>query len=375
MDLDAPDARFELLLPLIPLVLLFGGFALPVPAAAATALFAIVTGVLLHRDLVLATLRAFGCVDSILKGPTQIAVRSPLHDRALGAAKPDALGTPDLLLLVSDELAIVDNVMGKLHLVVYADARQPGAWRAAGERLERLRARLAVPLPEHVVLAQPRAAGDAAPLSCSVTGAQFLAAVKRAKDYIFAGDCMQVQISQRTTREFRAPPIALYRALRGLNPSPYMFYFDFGDHHVIGASPEIMVRVAGDRITLRPIAGTRPRGATPEDDARIAAELLADPKERAEHVMLIDLGRNDVGRVCTPGSVEVDELMAVESYAHVHHIVSNVRGRLRAGVTPGEVIRAVFPGGTITGCPKVRCMQLIGDLEGTGRGGDNATVN
>ncbi|MDH4175302.1 MAG: chorismate-binding protein, partial [Betaproteobacteria bacterium] len=291
-----------------------------------------------------------------------------IEPRALGAAKPDALGTPDMLLLVSDELAVVDNVMGKLHLVVYADARQPGAWRAAGERLERLRARLAVPLPEHVVLAQPRAAGDAAPLSRSVTEAQFLAAVRRVKDYIFAGDCMQVQISQRTTRDFRAPPIALYRALRGLNPSPYMFYFDFGDHHVIGASPEIMVRVAGDRITLRPIAGTRPRGATPEDDARIAAELLADPKERAEHVMLIDLGRNDVGRVAAVGSVQVTEKMVVERYSHVMHIVSNVEGRCAPGVDAIDVFKASFPAGTVSGAPKVRALQIIDELEPVKRG-------
>ncbi|MDH4095952.1 MAG: anthranilate synthase component I [Betaproteobacteria bacterium] len=287
---------------------------------------------------------------------------------ALGAPKPDALGTPDMLLLVSDELAVVDNVMGKLHLVVYADPRQPQALRGALARLETLRARLAAPLPEHVVLAQPGAAAAAAQLRRSVSEEQFLAAVRRSKEYIFAGDCMQVQISQRTSRDFGAPPIALYRALRGLNPSPYMFYFDFGDHHVIGASPEIMVRVAGDRITLRPIAGTRPRGATPEDDARIAAELLADPKERAEHVMLIDLGRNDVGRVAAIGSVRVTEQMVVERYSHVMHIVSNVEGRLRPGLDALDVFRASFPAGTVTGAPKVRAMQIIDELEPVKRG-------
>ena len=192
--------------------------------------------------------------------------------------------------------------------------------------------------------------------------------MRRSKEYIFAGDCMQVQISQRTSREFAAPPIALYRALRSLNPSPYMFYFDFGDHHVVGASPEIMVRVAGDRITLRPIAGTRPRGATPEDDARIAAELLADPKERAEHVMLIDLGRNDVGRVAEIGSVRVTEQMVVERYSHVMHIVSNVEGRLRPGLDALDVFRASFPAGTVTGAPKVRAMQIIDELEPVKRG-------
>jgi anthranilate synthase component 1 len=287
---------------------------------------------------------------------------------ALGAPKPDALGNPDMLLLVSDELAVVDNVMGRLHLVVYADPRQPEALRGAHERLETLRRRLAAPLPEHVILAQPGAAAPSAPLRCSVTEEQFLAAVRRCKEYVFAGDCMQVQISQRTSREFRAPPIALYRALRSLNPSPYMFYFDFGDHHVIGASPEIMVRVAGDRVTLRPIAGTRPRGATPEDDARIAAELLADPKERAEHVMLIDLGRNDVGRVAAIGSVRVTEQMVVERYSHVMHIVSNVEGRLRDGLDALDVFRASFPAGTVTGAPKVRAMQIIDELEPVKRG-------
>jgi len=288
---------------------------------------------------------------------------------ALGAPKPDALGTPDMLLLVSDELAVVDNVMGRLHLVVYADPRQPGALGAARERLETLRTRLATPLPERMVLAQP-AEGALAPaeLRRSVTEAQFLEAVRRSKDHIFAGDCMQVQISQRTSRELRASPVGLYRALRSLNPSPYMFYFDFGDHHVVGASPEIMVRVAGDKVTLRPIAGTRPRGATPEDDARIAAELLADPKERAEHVMLIDLGRNDVGRVAEIGTVRVTEQMVVERYSHVMHIVSNVEGRLRPGLDALDVFRASFPAGTVTGAPKVRAMQIIDELEPVKRG-------
>jgi len=291
-----------------------------------------------------------------------------VEPHALGAGKPDALGTPDMLLLVSDELAVVDNVMGKLHLVVYADPRQPDAWRSAQARLQRLLERLAAPLPEDVVLARPRADAPPVVLHRSIEEADFLAAVKRTKEYVFAGDCMQVQVSQRTTREFRAPPIALYRALRSLNPSPYMFYFDFGDHHVVGASPEIMVRVAGDRVTLRPIAGTRPRGATPEDDARIAAELLADPKERAEHVMLIDLGRNDVGRVAATGSVKVTEKMVVERYSHVMHIVSNVEGRLAPGLDALDVFRASFPAGTVTGAPKVRAMQIIDELEPVKRG-------
>jgi len=286
---------------------------------------------------------------------------------ALKAAKPDAIGTPDMLLLVSDELAVVDNVLGKLYLVVYADPRESGAWRAAQERLRSLRSRLAAPLPEEGE-AGPERPPAPATLECSVTEAQFLAAVGKSKEYILAGDCMQVQISQRTSRAFDAPPLELYRALRGVNPSPYMYYFDFGDHQVVGASPEIMVRLQGGTVTLRPIAGTRPRGATPADDARAAEELLADPKERAEHVMLIDLGRNDVGRVAATGSVKVTEQMVIERYSHVMHIVSNVDGRIAPGLDAVDVFRAAFPAGTVTGAPKVRAMEIIDELEPVKRG-------
>ena len=179
---------------------------------------------------------------------------------------------------------------------------------------------------------------------------------------------MQVQISQRSSRAFDAPPLELYRALRGVNPSPYMYYFDFGDHHVVGASPEIMVRLSGGAVTLRPIAGTRPRGKTPEEDAKTAEELLADPKERAEHVMLIDLGRNDVGRVAQTGTVRVTEKMAIERYSHVMHIVSNVEGRVKPGLDAIDVFKASFPAGTVTGAPKVRAMQIIDELEPVKRG-------
>ena len=280
--------------------------------------------------------------------------------------KPDPLGTPDVLLLVSDELAVVDNVLGKLYLVVYADPQQPAALKAAKRRLEELRGRLATPLPDAMFL--QREGVDAAPLERTFTEAQFLAAARRAKEYILAGDVMQVQVSQRTSRQFDAPPLELYRALRGVNPSPYMFYFDFGDHHVIGASPEILVRLAGDAVTLRPIAGTRPRGRTAEEDGRIAEELRADPKERAEHVMLIDLGRNDVGRIAATGSVKVTEVMAVERYSHVMHLVSNVEGRIAPGLDAIDVLKASFPAGTVTGAPKVRAMQIIDELEPVRRG-------
>ena len=291
-----------------------------------------------------------------------------VEPRALGEPKPDPLGTPDVLLLVSDEVAVVDNVLGKLYFVVYADPRQPGALPRAKERLEALRARLVVPLPEDMVLGAEPAEPRAAAIERSFTEAGFLDAVRRTKEYILAGDVMQVQISQRSSRAFRAAPLALYRALRGVNPSPYMYYFDFGDHHVVGASPEILVRLAGDTVTLRPIAGTRPRGKTPEEDAAIAEELLADPKERAEHVMLIDLGRNDVGRVAAIGTVRVTEKMVVERYSHVMHIVSNVEGRLAAGLDALDVLKACFPAGTVTGAPKVRAMQIIDELEPVKRG-------
>jgi len=290
-----------------------------------------------------------------------------IEKKALGGEKPDPLGTPDMQLLVSDELAVVDNVLGKLYLVVYADPQQPGALRVAKERLERLRARLARPLPQEAVLESFADASEPEP-ERSITEAQFLEAVHRCKKYILAGDVMQVQISQRSSRAFSAGPLSLYRSLRGVNPSPYMFYFDFGDHHVVGASPEILVRLSGGTVTLRPIAGTRPRGANPQEDAARAQELLADPKERAEHVMLIDLGRNDVGRVAKAGSVRVTDRMVIERYSHVMHIVSNVEGRAADGLDAVDVLKAAFPAGTVTGAPKVRAMQIIDELEPVKRG-------
>jgi anthranilate synthase component 1 len=290
-----------------------------------------------------------------------------IEKNCLNADKPDPLGTPEALLLVSDELAVVDNVLGKLYIVVYADAQQPDALRNAKRRLEQLLARLSTPLPSGMFV-QKEAAAAQTPLDRTFSEPQFLEAVRRAKEYILAGDVMQVQISQRTSRVFEAPPLELYRALRGVNPSPYMFYFDFGDHHVVGASPEILVRLAGEAVTLRPIAGTRPRGANPEEDARIAEELRADPKERAEHVMLIDLGRNDVGKVARVGSVKVTEVMAVERYSHVMHLVSNVEARIAPGLDALDVLKASFPAGTVTGAPKVRAMQLIDEFEPVKRG-------
>jgi anthranilate synthase component 1 len=277
--------------------------------------------------------------------------------------KPDPIGTPDIVLLQSEEIAIVDNLAGKLYLVVYADPRNPLAYAHGQQRLRELLEALRRPaeIPAH----GPTVAHQA---QSGFGEATFLQAVAKAKRLIFDGDIMQVQIGQRLSRRYAGEPLALYRALRTLNPSPYMFYFDFRDFNVVGASPEILVRLEGDKVTLRPIAGTRRRGANPEEDNALAAELLADPKERAEHVMLIDLGRNDVGRIAEIGSVRVTENMVIERYSHVMHIVSNVEGRLKPGLDALAVLRATFPAGTVTGTPKVRAMEIIDELEPVKRG-------
>jgi anthranilate synthase component 1 len=277
--------------------------------------------------------------------------------------KPDPIGTPDIVLLQSEEIAIVDNLAGKLYLVVYADPRNPLAYvhgrQRLGELLEALRRPVDIPAHGPTVAHQAQSGfGEAS----------FLQAVAKAKRYIFDGDVMQVQIGQRLSRRFAGEPLALYRALRTLNPSPYMFYFDFRDFNVVGASPEILVRLEGGKVTLRPIAGTRRRGANADEDRALAAELLADPKERAEHVMLIDLGRNDVGRIAETGSVRVTENMVIERYSHVMHIVSNVEGTLKPGLDALAVLRATFPAGTVTGTPKVRAMEIIDELEPVKRG-------
>jgi anthranilate synthase component 1 len=281
-------------------------------------------------------------------------------------APPAALGQaddPDILLLLTEELVVVDNLAGKISVIVYADPGKADAYATATARLTALRRKLRLPatIPFQTASAVTEAESD--------FGAEgFQSAVARAKDYIAAGDAMQVVLSQRIRRPFSSSPLSLYRALRSLNPSPYMFYYDFGDFHVVGASPEILVRKEGSTVTLRPIAGTRPRGATREADEKLAEELLADPKEIAEHVMLVDLGRNDVGRVAQTGTVKVTEQMAIERYSHVMHIVSNVEGMLKPGLTSIDVLRASFPAGTVSGAPKVRAMEIIDELEPARRG-------
>ncbi len=280
-------------------------------------------------------------------------------------------GVPDILLMQVDELVIVDNVIGRTYLMIYADPNEPESYSKAQKRLLELRARLRHPveIPYSLPSLQTSEIRD-------FKKEDYLQAVLKAKEYIAAGDLMQVQVGQVIAKPFRDAPLSLYRALRSLNPSPYMYFWNFGDFHVVGSSPEILVRQetytenAEEKtaITIRPLAGTRKRGETPDEDAALAEELKADPKEIAEHVMLIDLARNDVGRVAQTGTVEVTDQMAIERYSHVMHLVSNVKGVLKPGMDAIDVLRASFPAGTLTGAPKVRAMEIIDELEPVRRG-------
>lgn len=280
---------------------------------------------------------------------------------------PDTLGCPDILLLQCEELAVIDNLSGKLYLIVYADPAAPEAYANAKKRLRELKDALKYSVSAPVVKAT-----QSHPAERSFAKTDYLVAVERAKELIAAGEFMQVQVGQRISKRFTESPLSLYRALRSLNPSPYMYYYHFGEFHVVGASPEILVRQEktdeGTKVTIRPLAGTRPRGASPEADKAIEQELVNDPKERAEHVMLIDLARNDIGRIAKVGSVKVTEAFAVERYSHVMHIVSNVEGMLKDGMTNMDVLKATFPAGTLTGAPKVHAMELIDQFEPTKRG-------
>ena len=280
---------------------------------------------------------------------------------------PDTLGCPDIVLLQCEELAVIDNLSGKLYLIVYADPAQPEAYAKAKKRLRELKEQLKYSVSAPVVKAT-----ESHPAQRDFAKADYLAAVVRAKELIAAGDFMQVQIGQRIHKRYTESPLSLYRALRSLNPSPYMYFYDFGDFHVVGASPEILVRQEktdeGTKVTIRPLAGTRPRGATPEKDKAAEVELINDPKERAEHVMLIDLARNDIGRIAKTGTVKVTEAFAIERYSHVMHIVSNVEAMLLDGMTAIDVLKATFPAGTLTGAPKVHAMEVIDQLEPTKRG-------
>lgn len=282
-------------------------------------------------------------------------------------APHDDLGLPDIQLLLTEELAVIDNLADKLYLIVYADPAVPEAYAKAKHRLRELRQRLRATVQPPVTSASVRTE-----IFREFKKDDYLHAVRRAKEYIAAGELMQVQVGQRLAKPYRDSPLSLYRALRSLNPSPYMYYYHFGACQVVGSSPEILVRQEkrGDDqiVTIRPLAGTRARGNTPERDAELATELLNDPKEIAEHVMLIDLARNDVGRIAQTGSVVVTEQMAIEKYSHVQHIVSSVEGKLKPGMTHYDVLRATFPAGTLSGAPKVRAMELIDELEIVRRG-------
>ena len=289
-----------------------------------------------------------------------------IEPRLAECPNPDELGTPDILLMVSDEVVVFDNLSGKLHVIVHVDPNEAEAYGRGQARLDELVTMLDQPVARHVA---PRAIrveeGD---FVSGFTQQAYEDAVRRIKEYIVDGDVMQVVISQRLSIPFHAPPLNLYRALRSLNPSPYMYYLDLDDFHIVGSSPEILVRLEDGVVTVRPIAGTRPRGKDEAEDHALEADLLADPKELAEHLMLIDLGRNDAGRIAEVGSVELTEKMIIERYSHVMHIVSNVIGRLKQGMTAIDVLRATFPAGTVSGAPKIRAMEIIDELEPVKRG-------
>jgi anthranilate synthase component 1 len=290
-----------------------------------------------------------------------------IEPRLAVCPNPDPLQTPDILLMVSEDIVVFDNLSGKLYLITLVDPAAEQAYGQAQQRLEEWEERLRSGRPVYKRSQTTHQVGEEDFVS-SFTREGYEGAVRRIKEYIVAGDCMQVVPSQRMSIPFQAAPLDLYRALRSLNPSPYMYFLNLHDFYIVGSSPEILARLEDDTVTVRPIAGTRPRGATEEEDLALEADLLADPKERAEHIMLIDLGRNDVGRVSEIGSVKLTEKMVVERYSHVMHIVSNVTGRLRPGLTAIDVLRATFPAGTLTGAPKIRAMQIIDELEPVKRG-------
>ncbi len=281
-----------------------------------------------------------------------------------GSDKPDSLETPDILLMVSDEVVVFDNLAGKLFLLVHVDG---DSQMRGEERLGELEFDLRNRRPSYKPAENTRSVNEADFVS-GFTEEKFKQAVDKSRQYIVDGDVMQVVLSQRLSIPYTAPPLDLYRALRSLNPSPYMYFLDLTDFQVVGSSPEILVRLEENMVTVRPIAGTRKRGRDEEEDQAMEKELLADPKELAEHLMLIDLGRNDTGRVSKTGSVRVTDEMQIERYSHVMHIVSNVVGELKEGLTAIDVLRATFPAGTVSGAPKIRAMEIIDELEPVKRG-------
>lgn len=290
-----------------------------------------------------------------------------VEPRLVRCPNPDSLGVPDILFLVSDEVLVLDNLAGRLYLVVHADPAEPQALERGQARLDELSRRLRSAGSVYRTEQPGQSAGERA-LTASFTQHAFEQAVERIKRYIVDGDVMQVVPSQRMSVPYLDSPLDLYRALRCTNPSPYMFFMNLADFHVVGSSPEILVRLEEGEVTVRPLAGTRRRGATDAEDKALEEELLADPKEIAEHLMLIDLARNDVGRVSEIGSVRVTDRMTIERYSHVMHIVSNVSGRLKRGLSPIDALRATFPAGTLSGAPKIRAMEIIDEVEPVKRG-------
>ena len=289
-----------------------------------------------------------------------------IEPRLANCPNPDTIGAPDILLMVSDELVVFDNLSGKLYVIVHVDAGDKDALSKGQTRLDELVKLLDTPV-KHEAKTSPVKVSESDFIS-GFTQDGFEDAVNKSKQYITDGDVMQVVLSQRLSIPFSARPLDLYRALRSLNPSPYMYYLDLGDFHIVGSSPEILTRLEDGEVTVRPIAGTRPRGKTEVEDVELEKDLLADPKELAEHLMLIDLGRNDAGRVAKTGSVELTDKMVIERYSHVMHIVSNVTGQLKEGMSAMDVLRATFPAGTVSGAPKIRAMEIIDELEPVKRG-------
>lgn len=287
----------------------------------------------------------------------------------LKATQPeDVIGTPDIIMMVSDEVLVFDNLAGTLNLVIMANPEVDNAYALTNQRLDELSQCLTGISPSLPPMSLHAKVQSEQLFSSNVGESAFNESVEKIKDYVLAGDTMQVVISQRLYMDFDAEPINLYRALRCLNPSPYMYFMDLGDHQVVGSSPEILARLEDDEVTVRPIAGTRRRGHNEPEDRVLEQELVNDPKEIAEHLMLIDLGRNDVGRVANTGTVQLTEKMVVERYSHVMHITSNVTGQLRKGLTAMDVLRAALPAGTLSGAPKIRAMEIIDELETEKRG-------
>jgi len=285
---------------------------------------------------------------------------------------PDEIGVPDIQLMLTEELAVVDNVAGKIYFIAYVDPTDENAYESGVARLAELQAQLKNVVDTEKEFPKTPNKENGIELIRKFKATDFENAVRKTKEYILAGDCMQVVIGQRISRPYAESPLQLYKALRSLNPSPYMYFYDFGNLQIVGSSPEILVRQEKreDRkiVTIRPLAGTRRRGSTPEEDAQLAKELLADPKEIAEHVMLIDLARNDVGRIAKTGTVKVTDSMVIEKYSHVQHIVSSVEGELKDSMSNMDVLRATFPAGTLSGAPKIRAMEIIDEMEITKRG-------